>query len=313
MNIYANVINDPSAVTISTASGLIQIFTTSTGATLLSKPIPQKGITSAQRLALGSWPQAWTWTPGSVSAGEVYKLSITAADTVSGVLRTWVASYKAPATSPTIADLTLKLTAIINSFGNCPVSAVDGSTLITVTSKATTATSTAAQDFTLAANLGTVANVPTLALTGTLGISTGGAVTGVGTNFDPELPVGSILIVNDGVDFYRGFVITSTSDTAATVIPTPPKAIGTGSKGYAILSNGAYLEANDVLAGTSGIELTSTNTYAVYAINYIDSSLAGNGARPDMIQSQALLFVNAENASFTTFDTNLATALGVIF
>ena len=312
MNIYANVINDPSAVTISTASGLIQIFTTSTGATLLSKPIPQKGITSAQRLALGSWPQAWTWTPASASIGQKYTLTVSGADTVSGVLRTWIATYTA--VTATVSDLTAALTAIINGFGSCPVAAVDGSSLITVTSKAAASTSsTAAQDFKLSANLGTVANVPTLALTGTLGISTAGAVTGVGTDFNPELPVGSILIVNDGVDFYRGFVTVSGSDTTATVIPSPPKAIGTGSKGYAILSNGAYLEANDALAGTSGVELTSTNTYAVYAINYIDSSLAGNGARPDMIQSQALLFVNAENASFTTFDTNLATALGVTF
>jgi hypothetical protein len=307
MNIFTGVINNPTTADISTSAGLIQIAG-------FNKLIPQKGITSAQRLALGSWPQAWTWTPASASIGQTYTLTVSGADTVSGVLRTWVASYKA--LTSTVADLTAALTAIINGFGSCPVTATDGSTLVTVTSKATTATSTAAESFKLSANVGTVANAPTLGLGGTLAIATTGVVTGSSSSFDTELPVGSILIVNDGVDFYRGFVATSTSSTAATVVPVPPAAIAAGSKGYAITSNGAYLEANDVLAGTSGVELTATNTYCVYVINFIESSLAGNGARPDMIQSQALLFVNAEDAdlfSATGFDVDLAAVLGVIF
>lgn len=308
MNIYTGVINDPTTSDITTSGGLIQIAG-------LNKLIPQKGITSAQRLALGSWPQAWTWTPGSASASQVYTLTVSGADTVSGVLRTWVASYKAPATSPTVADLTAKLTAIINNFGNCPVTATDGSTLVTVTSKATTTTSTAAQSFTLSANLGTVADAPTLALAGTVSIDTAGAVTGSGTSFGAG-SVGSILIVNDGTDFYRGFISSYTSATSVNVVPAPSAAIAAGSKAYAITSNGAYLEANDVLAGVSGVDLTAANTYCVYVINFIEPSMAGNGARPDMIQSEAVLFVNAEDAELFGsggFDADLAAALGVTF
>lgn len=313
MNIFTGVINDPTNTSISTSGGLIQIAG-------FNKLIPQKGITSAQRLALGSWPQAWTYTPGSVSAGQKYTLTVSGADTVSGVLKNWVASYTTPSTSPTVADLVTKLTAIINNFGSCPVTAAatSGNTVVTVTSKATSATSTAAQDFTLAANLGTVANVPTLALTGTISIATGstnGTFTS-STDITSTLPVGSILIVNDGADFYRGFVRTvAVGGLSGTVVPSPNAAIA-ASQAYAITSNGAYLEANDVLAGTPGVELTATNTYCVYSINFIEPSLAGNGARPDMIQSQALLFVNAEDAELfgdNGFDADLASALGVTF
>ena len=311
MNIFTGVINNPTTADISTSAGLIQIAG-------FNKLIPQKGITSAQRLALGSWPQAWTYTPGSVSAGQRYTLTVSGADTVSGVLKTWVASYTTPSTSPTVADLTAALTAIINGFGSCPVTATDGSTLVTVTSKATSVTSTAAESFRLSANLGTVANVPTLALAGTISIAPGspsGTFTS-STDITATLPVGSILIVNDGTDFYRGFVATvAGGGLSGTVVPSPAAAIA-ASTGYAITSNGAYLEANDVLAGTSGVELTATNTYCVYVINFIESSLAGNGARPDMIQSEAVLFVNAEDAdlfSATGFDADLATALGVTF
>ena len=306
MNIFTGVINNPTQSDISISGGLIQIAG-------FNKLIPQKGITSAQRLALGSWPQAWTWTPGSASVGQKYTLTVSGADTVSGVLKTWVASYTA--LTATVSDLTSALTTIINGFGSCPVTATDGSTLVTVTSKATTATSTAAQDFKLSANLGTVANVPTLALSGTISITTGGAFTS-SADISLTAPRGSILIVNDGTDFYRGFVATiAVNGLSGTVVPSPAAAIA-ASQGYAITSNGAYLEANDVLAGTSGVELTATNTYCVYAINFIEPSLAGNGARPDMIQSQALLFVNAEDDELFGsggFDADLAAALGVTF
>jgi len=309
MNIFTGVINDPTTTDISISGGLIQIAG-------FNKLIPQKGITSAQRLALGSWPQAWTWTPASASIGQTYTLTVSGADTVSGVLRTWVASYKA--LTSTVADLTAALTVIINGFGSCPVTAVDGSTLITVTSKAAASTSsTAAQDFKLSANLGTIASAPTLALAGTIQINTDGTFSAT-ANIAATAPIGSILIANDGTDFYRGFVVTTVggTPTTGTVVPAPAKEIAALSKVYAITSNGAYLEANDVLAGTSGVELTATNTYCVYSINFIEPSLAGNGARPDMIQSQALLFVNAEDAQLFGsggFDTDLAAALGVTF
>jgi hypothetical protein len=169
----------------------------------------------------------------------------------------------------------------------------------------------------LAANLGTVANVPTLNLSGTIQINTDGTFSAT-ANIAAAAPVGSILIANDGTDFYRGFVATTVggTPTTGTVVPAPAKEIAAGSTVYAITSNGAYLEANDVLAGISGVDLTATNTYCVYSINFIEPSLAGNGARPDMIQSQAVLFVNAEDAQLFGsggFNADLEAALGLTF
>jgi hypothetical protein len=59
------------------------------------------------------------------------------------------------------------------------------------------------------------------ALTGTLSISTAGVVTGAGTNFDPQMPVGTTIKI--GANLYR--VMSVASDTSATVSPAPATSI----------------------------------------------------------------------------------------
>jgi hypothetical protein len=63
-----------------------------------------------------------------------------------------------------------------------------------------------------------------IALTGTVAITTGGIVTGTSTLFNSEIGVGSIIVVN-GV---RYTVTARTTDTAATVSPSPTVAIAAG-------------------------------------------------------------------------------------
>lgn len=60
-----------------------------------------------------------------------------------------------------------------------------------------------------------------IVLTGTVAITTGGVVTGTGTKFNSEIGVGSVIVVN-GV---RYTVTARTTDTAATVSPSPAVAI----------------------------------------------------------------------------------------
>lgn len=308
MNTYQLVIDNPATSgQIITSRGNISI---TNGTTSLGVLIPQKGVVAARRLALAAWPNAFTWTVSSAGNSTTYKVSISGVDTNTGTFKTWVPTYTSDPTATT-TEIINAMTALVNRLSGCPATAVaTSSTVCTITF------GTTAPNGTVAANLGTVASAPTLALTGTLGIDTSGTVTGSGTNFDPELPVGSILIVNDGTDFYRGFVATSSSDTAATVVPSPAAAIATGSTGYAVLSNGAWLESSYVQAGDSNVVLTSGSTYCVYDIDFEIESQAGNGARPDVIKSKAILYVNAEDADLFSsggFNDDLATALGVTF
>lgn len=308
MNTYQLVIDNPATSgQIITSRGNISI---TNGTTSLGVMIPQKGVVAARRLVLGAWPNAFTWTVSSASSSTTYKVSISGIDTNTGTFKTWVPTYTSDATATT-TEIINAVTALVNKLVGCPATAVaTSSTVCTITF------GTTAPNGTVAANLGTVANVPTLALTGTVAIDTSGVVTGAGgSNFDPELPVGSILIVNDGTDFYRGFVATSTSDTAATVVPFPAAAVA-ASTGYAILSNGTWLEANYVQAADSNVVLTAANTYCVYDIDFEIESQAGNGARPDVIKSKAILYVNAEDADLFGsggFDADLASALGITF
>lgn len=308
MNTYQLVIDNPATSgQIITSRGNISI---TNGTTSLGVLIPQKGVVAARRLVLGAWPNAFTWTVSSAGNSTTYKVSISGIDTNTGTFKTWVPTYTSDATATT-TEIINAMTALVNRLVGCPATAVaTSSTVCTITFGTTNPNGT------VAANLGTVANVPTLALTGTLGIDTSGVVTGSGTNFDPELPVGSILIVNDGTDFYRGFVSASSSDTAAAVVPFPAAAIATGSTGYAILSNGTWLESSYVQAGDSNVVLTAANTYCVYDIDFEIESQAGNGARPDVIKSKAILYVNAEDADLFSsggFNDDLAAALGITF
>lgn len=308
MNTYQLVIDNPATSgQIITSRGNISI---TNGTTSLGVMIPQKGVVAARRLVLGAWPNAFTWTVSSASSSTLYRVSISGVDTNTGTFRTWVVNYNSDATATT-TEIINAVTALVNRLVGCPATAVATSgTVCTITFGTTNPNGT------VTSNLGVVANVPTLALTGTVAIDTSGVVTGAGgSNFDPELPVGSILIVNDGTDFYRGFVATSTSDTAATVVPFPAAAVA-ASTGYAILSNGTWLESSYVQAGDSNVVLTGTNTYCVYDIDFEIESQAGNGARPDVIKSKAILYVNAEDADLFGsggFDADLASALGITF
>lgn len=308
MNTYQLVIDNPATSgQIITSRGNISI---TNGTTSLGVMIPQKGVVAARRLVLGAWPNAFTWTVSSAGSSTLYRVSISGVDTNTGTFRTWVVNYNSDATATT-TEIINAVTALVNRLVGCPATAVATSgTVCTITFGTTNPNGT------VTSNLGVVANVPTLALTGTVAIDTSGVVTGAGgSNFDPELPVGSILIVNDGTDFYRGFVATSTSDTAATVVPFPAAAVA-ASTGYAILSNGTWLESSYVQAGDSNVVLTGTNTYCVYDIDFEIESQAGNGARPDVIKSKAILYVNAEDADLFGsggFDADLASALGITF
>ena len=309
MNTYQLVIDNPATSgQIITSRGNISIIN---GTTSLGVLIPQKGVVAARRLALAAWPSAFTWTVSSAGNSTLYRVSISGVDTNTGTFRTWVVNYNSDATATT-AEIINAVTALVNRLVGCPATAVATSgTVCTITFGTTNPNGT------VTANLGVVASVPTLALTSTLGIDTAGAVTGAaGSLFTTQAPVGSILIVNDGTDFYRGFVSAVASDTAATVVPAPAAAIATGSTGYAILSNGAWLESSYVPTGDGNVVLTSANTYCVYDIDFEQESQAGNGARPDIIKSKAILYVNAEDADLFSsggFDADLSAALGITF
>lgn len=67
-------------------------------------------------------------------------------------------------------------------------------------------------------------DIEDIVLTGTVAITTGGVVTGTGTLFNSEIGVGSVIVVN-GV---RYTVTARTTDTAATVSPSPTVAIAAG-------------------------------------------------------------------------------------
>jgi hypothetical protein len=306
MNIFQLVIDNPATSgQIITSRGNISI---TNGTTSLGCFIPQKGVVAARRLALGSWPSAWTWTVASASNSTLYRVSISGVDTVTGSFKTWTVNYTSDVSAQT-SEIITAIVALVNKLGGCPANAVaTSSTVATITFGNNTPNGS------IAANLGVAAAAPTLGLTGTVAINTSGTVTG--TNLDTELPVGSILITNDGTDFYRGFVSAVASATSATVVPSPAAAIASSSAAYAITSNGTWLEANYVLAANSDVALTAGNTYCVYDIDFEIESQAGNGARPDVIKQKAILYVNAEDAdlfSSTGFDVDLATALGVTF
>lgn len=308
MNTYQLVIDNPATSgQIITSRGNISI---TNGTTSLGVMIPQKGVVAARRLVLGAWPNAFTWTVSSASSSTLYRVSISGVDTNTGTFRTWVVNYNSDATATT-TEIINAVTALVNRLVGCPATAVaTSSTVCTITF------GTTCPNGVVAANLGTVANVPTLAITGTVTIDTAGAMTGSGTSFTTATPVGTIVIVNDGTDYYRGFVSAVASNTAATVVPAPAAEIAASSTAYAITSNGAWLESSYVLAGESTVTLTSGNTYCVYDIDFEQESQAGNGARPDIIKSKALLYVNAEDADLFAsggFNDDLSAAIGITF
>lgn len=308
MNIFQLVIDNPATSgQIIASRGNISI---TNGTDSLGCLIPQKGIVAARRLALGSWPNAYTWTVSSASNSTTYRVSVQGVDTVSGTLRTWVATYTSDV-SATTTEIINAIVALVNRFTGCPATAVaTSSTVATITFGSNTPNGI------VSANLGTVAAAPTLAITGTVTISTAGAMEGTGTSFTTAAPVGSIVLVNDGTDFYRGFVSVVTDNDSATVVPSPAAEIAAGSTAYVITSNGTWLESNYVLAGASNVSLTAGNTYCVYDIDFEIESQAGNGSRPDVIKQKAILYVNAEDADLfgaSGFDADLAAALGVTF
>lgn len=81
-------------------------------------------------------------------------------------------------------------------------------------------------------------DVDRIELTGTVTIATNGAVTGTGTKFTSEIGVGSVIVVNN----VRYTVSVRSSDTAATVTPSPSVTIAAGTKARLdkSLSNGFF-------------------------------------------------------------------------
>jgi len=147
------------------------------------------------------------------------------------------------------------------------------------------------------------------ALTGTVAISTAGVVTGTGTNFDPQLPVGSTIKI--GAQLFR--VMGVTSDTAATVSPAPSAAI-TGATAYiwpgtwdgkfnpsttpnkpGVFAYQGFLSV--VTTGIAIVEVDATSTFAVDdAVYSTTSGTASSTAGSGVVMGRCLDVISAAGA-----------------
>jgi hypothetical protein len=188
------------------------------------------------------------------------------------------------------------------------VSYTSGNTFFTLTAKSGTPVISVAATPSTGSNPIVVANTTAgLATPGTAAeIAATGVVTGVGTDFNPQLVVGAAFYASNNstsaLVSLTGFVSGVTSDTEAQfvpgpsalmTIPTPLFASGI----YLIDNTGATIENTYTYAGLPGVTLTAGNRYVVYEIDAIGSSEAGNGARPDVIESKYIIYVKSTDTN----------------
>jgi hypothetical protein len=315
MNIFQTVINAPAAsgADITDAGGFITI-------TGLSKPIPKNSIVSARRVVVGEKPQKYTIAVATPGSNVTYQISVTGKSPVTGIIKTWTANYTTGAAAPSAATLGAAFVASMN-YTDAPFT-VSGTSTITIEAKSGTPNISvvSSNSSVLPVTFATAG----LATPGTVcGISTAGALTGTGTNFDPELVVGSSFYTANlaGTVALTGYVTAVASDTAATVVPSPNATLTLStplfaSAIYLMDNTGLTLENTYAYASLPGVPLTLANRYVVYEIDALDRLTVGNGARPDGIMQKYVIYVNsADTNTFGSgkFDATLATACGTTF
>lgn len=307
MNIFQTVIDSVAAsgADITDAGGFITI-------TGLSKPIPKGSIVSARRVLAGEKRQiftiAVTGTPGN---NVTYQISVSGKSPVTGIMKTWTASYTTGAGTITAAALGAGLVASL-AYTDAPFT-VSGTSTITITAKSGT------PNISVVSSNSTVLPVvnATVALTALANISTAGAITvGSGTPFVAG-DLGRMVTINDGTTYYTGIIKTYTGTAAVTATPNPSAAMTGGNDSLFIVDNtGATLENTYAYASLPGVNLTAGNYYVIYEIDALDRLTVGNGARPDGILNKYVIYVNSglENTwSASGFDEDLATACSTTF
>ena len=337
MNIYQIVINSVAAsgADIVESGGFINVTeSATTGAPSLS--IPKGRIMGAKRVLAGEKVQVYTVTaPATVSNSVTYSVVVSGKSPVTGILKSFYSTYTTAVSGNTQAGLAAALAAGFVASPDCPftVSYTPAATSFTITAKTGTPVVGVAVSPNIGSNLLTVANTTAgLTLTTaptTVALTAAGAITGTGTNFDSEL---SAFI---GYPFYTSnngstvslaaFITEVTSDTAGKILPAPSAALTpynattatSGSTGMFMIDNtGATLESVYAYAGLPGVTLTAGNRYVIYEIDAISPSYAGNGARPDAIDSKYIIYVNsADNDTWgaSGFDSTLASKVGFAF
>jgi hypothetical protein len=316
MNIYQSVIDSVAAngADITDAGGFITI-------TGLSKPIPKSGIVSARRIVVGEKVQSYTIAVGTPGSNTTYQISVTGKSIVTGIIKTWIANYTTGSSAPSAAVLGAAFVASMG-YSDAPFT-VSGTSTITITAKSGT------PNILVNSNNATVLPVVNatagLATAGTVcSISTAGALTGTGTAYDTQLPVGAAFYTNNaaGTVALTGYVAAVASATAATVVPNPnatlaPSGLAAGI--FVVDNTGLTIENTYAYAGLSGVNLNLTNRYVVYEIDALDRLIVGNGARPDGIVSKYVIYANGGDAdTFTvsgtySFDSKLALVCNTTF
>ena len=321
MNIYQTVIDSvaASAGDITESAGSIII----NGSTKLF--IPKNGVVAARRIVAGEKVQVWTVTiPSSPSNSTTYTISVAGKSPVTGIMKTFTATYTTSTSATQLALSNGLAASLVSSEAPYTVSGAGTGTL-TITAKSGTPV------ISVASNLLTVANATAgLATPGTAAaITTAGVVSGTGTNYDPELPVGAAFYASNtstsALVSLTGFVSGVTSDTVAQVVPNPSGTLTIptplfASGIYLIDNTGATIENTYAYAALPGVTLTAGTRYVVYEIDAIAGSDAGNGARPDTIESKYVIYVKSTDANVWPssngtgtggFDLTLATKCGL--
>jgi hypothetical protein len=322
MNIYQIVINSVAAsgADIVESGGFINVTESgTTGAPSLS--IPKGRIMGAKRVLAGERAQVFTITaPATVSNSVTYTVTVSGKSPVTGILKSFYSTYTTAVSGNTQAGLAASLAAGFVASPDFPftVAYTPAATSFTITAKSGTPVISVAVSPNVGSNLLTVANTTT-ALTAVANISAAGVVTvGSGTPFvSAAADLGKMVTINDGSTFYTGIVKTFTSTSEVVSTPNPSAAMTGGNDSLFVIDNtGTTLENVYAYASLPGVTLTSATRYVIYEIDAIAPSYAGNGARPDAIDSKYIIYVNAGVANTWAndgFDATLATKTGFAF
>jgi hypothetical protein len=326
MNIYQIVINTVAGLAdITESAGFINIKESST-TNAPSLSIPKAGVVAARRLVAGEKRQVWTVTLPTPANSTTYTISVSGKSTVTGVSKTFTASYTTAVSGTTQAQLAAGLATGLTT-NESPFTITNNTSTLVIEAKSGTPSISVAANFlngTSPAAVNTTAGLSGITGGANVVISSSGALSG-GTNLQAELPQGAAFYASNqsGSVSLTGYIAQLQSATAATVVPSPSGALTpynfatstAGSTGMFIIDNtGTSIENTYAYAALPGVNLTGATRYVVYEIDAIASSDAGNGARPDVIESKYIVYANAgdpDTWSGTGFDATLATKCGL--
>lgn len=326
MNIYQNVIDSVAATggDITESGGFINIA----GSSPLS--IPKGRIMGAKRVLAGERAQVFTITaPATVSNSVTYTVTVSGKSPVTGILKSFYSTYTTAVSGNTQAGLAASLAAGFVASPDFPftVAYTPAATSFTITAKSGTPVISIAVSPNVGSNLLTVANTTTAlstAITATknatnTGLAGTGAFPGGVNVFNGTL----VTLVDPSSTAPGGLsylgVITSNADADnATALPIiSASTTSPADTLYTVDNTGATLENVYAYASLPGVTLSPTNKYVIYEIDAVAPSYAGNGARPDAIDSKYIIYVNGGDpdvwTATTGFDAALATRLGFAF